>query len=509
MYSRTERITTFHCHETAKYPNLAPGVYENGESKIKKSYAPFSNLSKKESIFDEYAQEGPAPANYDINTCTFSDRSSIFGRSKRFIKDENSTPAPTAYYPKSQILAQGKPPLTAYMRKCINASLLVPDLEKSESERCQIHWTRKELPPSIPYGDYAEGYDIHENGSLRRRTSNRFKYSCPELRGFVEEDKTHHKGTSFGNSRTPKGQYHKAKAFVDNKEKKTKKNISKECMNQLLNDANVNSLRFTEMVSKQANKQSKGHEVTNGIYLGVQLNNEFPGPSAYYPKPPKTAPAKIAGSTSRNAIQSRYSYLAQCNPETGPGSYDIESKTSLGSSLMKNKNKGSGKPFNVSSLRFNYKQPPPTPGPCEFQENRVNKKNKYCAPFQSSADRFNKNEESQPAPGDYELDRSYKTVTEKGLWWLNHSLLASGTKREIFQNRNIDIPGPSSYNPRLLDKQQIDVDIYKHTTIDERFQAKVNNFPAPGYYGKDESYSNSLLKKTYNVTFDPPKSAVV
>ena len=64
------------------------------------------------------------------------------------------------------------------------------------------------------------------------------------------------------------------------------------------------------------------------------------------------------------------------------------------------------------------------------------------------------------------------------------------------------LPGPAHYEPQLPKKNSILVDIYKHADIDKRFNAMTIESPGPGYYGAGPK---PLLKKTFNVTFDPPK----
>jgi hypothetical protein len=83
-------------------------------------------------------------------------------------------------------------------------------------------------------------------------------------------------------------------------------------------------------------------------------------------------------------------------------------------------------------------------------------------------------------------------------------------RSSVFSNLvNSSIPEPGKYNPKIkIDDKPVNVDIYKHATIEERFQSKPTHVPGPGYYGADILYANSLLKKTYNITLDPPKTAI-
>jgi hypothetical protein len=204
MYSRAER--TAKDTKTAN-PNLGPGSYQKDDMrKSGPSYAPFSSLSPRVSFFESNVKSGPAPCSYDGPNDFKVNKSALFGHSQtvRFCIQKCVAPGPGTYGPSESALLQQKTrkgqkavfnqvpvgvcedeksnqqidtepikntentgqKLNGTRMSLINRTgIVIPQKHNNDQQIISsIVWKRKYLPPSIPMGRYAYGYQENKDG---------------------------------------------------------------------------------------------------------------------------------------------------------------------------------------------------------------------------------------------------------------------------------------------------------------------------------------------------------
>ncbi|KAI8807988.1 hypothetical protein BJ742DRAFT_295594 [Cladochytrium replicatum] len=264
MYSRAERKFLRPDSDHAN-PNLGPGCYTVDEPTLiagkilgDDGYAPFSSLAPRVSAFDEMVTHGPAPGTYEIPVEVFTarnlEKSSVFGKSRcaRFDDDYSDTPGPGSYLiPSTIVLARTSKsrrsavpkipahPLTQqpvpavtedglrhlgesveaarrtaraienvpHAALALSAKSIANDGSKpandqpKENFRNTIEWKRKHVPPSIPIGQTAFGYQENDDGTLEpRKPSRKSIDSGPAYNfntSFVERAKHDRRGFKF------------------------------------------------------------------------------------------------------------------------------------------------------------------------------------------------------------------------------------------------------------------------------------------------------------------------
>ncbi|KAJ3338812.1 Sperm-tail PG-rich repeat-containing protein 2 [Gonapodya sp. JEL0774] len=222
MYSRAPR-DLFHVDGNA---DLGPGTYAKSQDpKRGQSYAPFSSIAPRVSIFDSLVGQSPAPTSYESKFQSLSSHvhtdAPSFGRSKieRFRPVTSDSPGPTVYGLVSagdsvtncisdvsespRIVARGRGQSVSKTDDSDDKHQPTPQLQpvrRAQSRlgsklKPRIVWKRKFLPPSIPFRETANGYQEAETGELlprRLSTQNVVQKPCEE------QTPTKLRGISFG-----------------------------------------------------------------------------------------------------------------------------------------------------------------------------------------------------------------------------------------------------------------------------------------------------------------------
>ncbi|KAI9222652.1 hypothetical protein BC828DRAFT_377939 [Blastocladiella britannica] len=335
MYSRTPRVFGESTVTTA--PHIGPGYYQDdavtGQSSlhrppVSQEGAPFSSITPRVCYFDEVAKKsGPAPGSYEFDQeRTGPPKAVPFGASStpRFLDPPAKSPGPGAYDTSHRAEAlQG-----------LTAREMVRDTQQPEPHH--IQWKRKFVPPSIPYGSLALGYDETADGELVLRqpqTNPNAAANLPSHGDFVRANA----GTAFAKSTTQRtlwkegttpspGQYNVAAAWQAFKDKKPECHPTHESR----------CIRFGDYVINEAKRQA------------------VPGPGSYETPPAPSSSHKKGAIISR--AESRFisptsdpfsTATNHTRPESlpGPGAYNVAEASK------------SRKPLHVATKPFNSSEP--------------------------------------------------------------------------------------------------------------------------------------------------------
>lgn len=222
--------------------NLGPGCYQpenhaliTGKILGHDAYAPFSSLEKRTSAFDSFITNTPAPGNYDIEGLGFDySKAPKFGKgTDRFNVVLNDSPGPNAYNipetlkkktVKKNINSFRLNPLLNVIDKVVEdmSRVSLDNIPEEETDavsvsdirgisaltkapsippkRQKIIWKRKYIPPSIPRGDTAFGYQEGSSGELipRQKPAQESYESLNYVSSFAERAIHDKKGYGFG-----------------------------------------------------------------------------------------------------------------------------------------------------------------------------------------------------------------------------------------------------------------------------------------------------------------------
>ncbi|XP_016807385.1 sperm-tail PG-rich repeat-containing protein 2 isoform X6 [Pan troglodytes] len=200
----------------------------------------------------------------------------------------------------------------------------------------------------------------------------------------------------------------------------------------------------------------------------------------------------------------------------GPGFYNVLNNTIIASvrNICSKKQKKSAFGSSVPRTFFwVQKEACATPGPADYQEfwhsqgggisdELPNLTNKYAA-FLSSAKRTMKVPDMViPAPGSYDVHRSYEMSQVKHKYMPPRSLMAkrkhasflSATPRCL--EKVTDGPGPAAYNPVL--RKSCPIPLFVKAS--KRFEESKEITPGPATYELSPFLRHTVLKRTFNVT---------
>ncbi|KAI8913335.1 hypothetical protein EDD86DRAFT_244979 [Gorgonomyces haynaldii] len=502
-------------------------------------YAPFSSLTPRVSYFEELISNGPSPGAYDgwtgLEVTHPRHGGAVFGHSqtKRFSDKRNVVPGPGAYMIPSTVGHDTKPASPKKVSKAIWNQFPVgvydPEMPKEEQsihelmeegehvgpaakkmpitdkhgykiapdpQRLKmissIVWKRKYIPPSIPVGQYAYGYQENGDGDLDQSAL---------ITSFAEQAKRRNKGFKF----TSSGE----RAFfkIQDSPGPNAYNPTTPGYEQVANAALMTLApckRMTDVIVSEAMKmsvpgpgaydlkaplQQKLNEPRNRIKLEKDiersyLNQEhakFPGPSAYYPEysvhpKPKSFKPQPFGSTTK-----RFESPSKLSQAPAVGAYEISKVESIGTKKQRQAIFKTKAVFGAAGARFVKQTIPSQPGPGAYNIS-VQGKAKDERPKSRIMKLVKKGPggiilgevKSEtvvaapvfelPPPGTYDVDGAFHHLKTKGRV-LNTGTLHSNSQRVLFKG--------------------------------ERFKEQESWVPGPGFYDTNES---SLIKKTHNIT---------
>ncbi|XP_076789421.1 sperm-tail PG-rich repeat-containing protein 2 [Arvicanthis niloticus] len=528
MYDRAPRWHDL-ANRGSTEEHVGPGTYQVPFPKQGATgcYAPFLSLTSKRSPYVVSSDPGkavPGPADYNVSQAQYKVKGgrSLQNREKRFKKLISDNPGPASYdWP--------------YRTLCIR-------IRQKTSRTPAI--SRNIDIPSIPSSGKSHGYHLNDDDTIMRRTpppsdntigpayyNPQFDYPKAALK---------YKGVNFGNttgrqelvkySGPGPGQYdiiEKRKLHYENinikkdqehyyctyvprlyeeiilqEEKKGipgpgKYNIKSEFDTIKAMSALVNVSSFIFYSETERFEPIKSCTPAVGTYNEIR--------TAF------SCPKKQSGLLSPFGQRAaRFTEDSKAQELPGPGFYNISSniakaqvkkpyltkqtKTGFGSSVPRTL-------FTAQKKAFSG------PGPSDYQVRRFHDElpnlNKYAA-FLSRAERTKPvRRMSLPAPGRYDVQKSYEMTQVKHKYMpprssvanKRHSSFLSAAPRCL--GKIADGPGPATYSPILMKSGAI-ISFVKGTKRFEEFHGEFS--PGPTTYELSPFLRHSLLKRTYNVT---------
>ncbi|XP_048189436.1 sperm-tail PG-rich repeat-containing protein 2 isoform X6 [Perognathus longimembris pacificus] len=367
--------------------------------------------------------------------------------------------------------------------------------------------------PSIPSYRQSHGYEISDDGSIKRLsppcTDSTLgpAYYSPQLDASKATLK--YKGVHFGTS-SRSGQFLPVQAGpgpgqYDIVQEKT---LHYENVNVKKDQQQSYSLflpRFYELITLQEKKRRF-----------VPIKSVTPAPGAYNETQTvvKSSKKTQVKSTPFGQGAARFTQIHKKEEVPGPGFYDILHNSIIGKikNIYLQKQKkcafGSSTPRSFFAIRKD------SPRPSDDQrtwnssvsvipEELPNLKNNYAVFLSRAKKKPCKVVHTVfPAPGSYEVRKSYEISHSKRKYMpprsivaeKKHSSFLSGTPR--YQEKVTVGPGPGEYNPDL--KKSCPIPLF--VKVPKRFEDAREDSPGPTTYELSPFLRHSVLKKTFNVT---------
>nr|XP_028704466.1 sperm-tail PG-rich repeat-containing protein 2 [Macaca mulatta] len=546
MYDRAPRLLKL-AEGGSTEAHVGPGSYQVPflKQQATGSYAPFLSLTARESTFTiassiEKAVPGPGHYNVSEAQCNIKGGHSLQNREKRFKKFISDNPGPASYnqsYPKTQDIMNRKV------------------LETREHLQSKISraptLTRSVDVPSIPSYGKSYGYHINDDGSIIKcfppasDSTLGPAYYKPQFN--VSNATLKYKGIHFGNSSGRQELPKKSGPGPGEYDIVQKKTSYYENVN-IQRDQQQNYCSFvprlyeiivlqeekkgvpgpgkydiksqfqkTESMTPNANDASPAFLSQSQRFLPVK--SITPAPGTY--NEPRTALKSLKKTSGLKNIPFgqtavRFTQDIRTEEMPGPGFYNILNNTIIASvrNICSKKQKKSA--FGSSAPRTFFlvqKEASDTPGPADYQacwhsqgggisDELPNLTNKYAA-FLSRAERTMKVSDMViPAPGSYDVHKSYEMSQVKHKYMPPRSLVAkrkhasflSATPRCL--EKITDGPGPAAYNPVL--RKSCPIPLFVKAS--KRFEESKEITPGPATYELSPFLRHTVLKRTFNVT---------
>ncbi|XP_072439929.1 sperm-tail PG-rich repeat-containing protein 2 [Chiloscyllium punctatum] len=534
MYDRAPRETIFATALGSTGPNVGPASYNAPGPKYycickeEDGYAPFMSLVNRDSVFNVPSTLlSPGPQHYDITSVQehIKGGQSMRNKEARFKTIADDLPGPGTYDIAPMRLAE----------KSI----------KSFKPHCTAVSSSPISVPSIPSSNQSFGYEEAEDGALSRHLPPSKDgilgpaYYNPQ---YNEPYPTRqYKGVHFGN--------------------RTSKRIDFK-IREGPGPGTYDLLKETNIYCENLNMKDKDQKYESHIprYLDAVVQEEekkgFPGPAKYEikslfgektsphdklstPHPPflsqtkrflpvkSIAPAPGWYDDPRTALQSlkristkgktafghnaaRFVEDWRTAEEPGPGTYNItnhtlaresERKTSLENSLR------GGFGSTVPRLKSDKsKQNMPGPADYKIQEKSHHFHRKLrTSSFASMAERLPvTGTQDHPAPGSYEVHRSYERTQGRGYNTTSEfsckSFLTTVPRSVKIARQSADEPGPGAYKPILKSAPTMALMISNQP----RFKDPNICTPGPADYELSPAVMDTVLKGTFNATLTNP-----
>nr|XP_004661600.2 sperm-tail PG-rich repeat-containing protein 2 [Jaculus jaculus] len=514
MYDRAPRLLSLAALGSTE-EHVGPGSYQVSFPKRQATggCAPFLSSAARQSAFTGFSHPDevvPGPADYDVSEAQHYIKGcrSLQNREKRFKEIISDNPGPASYH-------LSYPRTLAIMKRQI--------LEKSSRTSAV---SKSVYVPSIPSCGKSYGYHINEDDSIIKCSPPDIDstigpaYYKPQFEVPIATLK--YRGVHFGNTSgrrelPPKlgpgpGQYditQKKKLYCENIN--IKKDQQKNCYSSFIP-------RFYEIIALQEEKKGVPgpgkYDIQSQFQkTGSTTMNVNDGSPAFLSQCERFVPAKsitpapgtynetrtafkywkkTSGLKNASFGQSTPRFMQDSRAEEmpGPGSYNILNDTISTRNLCLKKKKsipfGSSVPRDLFIIQEDFS----TPSPCDYQVDKTpdklpNLTNKNAA-FLSRTERMSKKRDMViPAPGSYDVHKSYEMSQVKHNYmpprsfvaaW-KHSSFLSATPRYV--GKITDSPGPGTYNPVLRKS----CPIHSFVKSTKRFEDPKEDFsPGPTTY---------------------------
>ncbi|XP_060763619.1 sperm-tail PG-rich repeat-containing protein 2 [Neoarius graeffei] len=529
MYSRARRVTDL-CTGSASTASVGPGSYnvQRSAPERSESFAPFLSLSSRHSVFDRLNDEqcSPGPAHYDgvLPWASVPGGHSLQYRSRRFEEVKSNIPGPGTYYIIQPWGKKPHPPTTLDRGiKCV---------------RSLFH-----SAPSIPSPSQAFGYEENEQGELCKQKPPRTDQSLGPAYYSPTQVEAMYKGIHFGQMTGKRsemkvvdgpgpGHYHPEK---DHSVRYENVNLKQELKSQ----PELQLPRYHELLTLQENKKGvpgpgqydvKGQfEKSNGI---VVSRAAFMSHTPRFCSMKDVAPPVGSYNDPRCALES----LKKCNgvkkspfnitaarffPENrknttpGPGAYnmfnyDLASERLRNAHLEGMRPGGFGSTAKRTTIFINRTT---EPGPAHYMVGKKTEefyKRQLTAVFKSAMERLPAPlvAKDTPAPNSYNVQEAYEKMHGQGRHdeprtkaaRKRQSCFLSTALRSPSFHYDHNIPGPGDYSPDIKSSPQFAI----ISSNEDRFKQPKDTTPGPGAYMLSPTFSDTLLKRSFNVTFQNP-----
>ncbi|KAM4834308.1 sperm-tail PG-rich repeat-containing protein 2 isoform 1-T1 [Thomomys bottae] len=551
MYDRAPRLLRLAgggCTEA----HVGPGSYQVPFPKEQGTggYAPFLSWSTR-SVASNLEKSVPGPGHYNISKSQSNIKGgkSLQNREIRFKKIISDNPGPAGY------------------DQCYPGSLDMNQKLLEAKEHLQLKGSRSSAVnrsldiPSIPSYRQSHGYEINDDGSIKRLSPPNIDstlgpaYYRPQFDASKAtlKYKGIHFGTSSRSGQFLPGQSGPGPGQYDVDQEKT---LHYENVNVKKDNQQSYALflpRFYELITLQEKKRGvpgpgkyeiksqfqKTESTALNVNYGspaflsqsqrfVPIKSVTPAPGAYNEtqtilksskKPQVRTPVKSTPvkSTPFGQSAARFTQIGKKEEVPGPGFYNILHNNIIDNIKNLCMNKQSKCAFGSSTPRSFFEIPKEarnTPGPSDYQrgwnssisttpEELPHLKNNYAV-YLSRTKKKTSNvvHKVLPAPGSYEVHKSYEMSHTKCKYMPPRSILAekkqssflSGTPR--YREKIMEGPGPGEYNPVL--KKSCPITLFFKAP--KRFQDVKEDSPGPTTYELSTFLRHSVLKKTFNVT---------
>ncbi|XP_062992162.1 sperm-tail PG-rich repeat-containing protein 2 [Elgaria multicarinata webbii] len=544
MYDRAPRTFTVTVGCTGS--RLGPGCYElpSRTRQLRGGYAPFLSLASRgiESISQNSENDAPGPGYYEIDRTqkTIKGGHSPQYKERRFKEIHIDTPGPGSYC---------QPPSMGHDVSLVKKPSKVPSAQKLARN---IKALRKSEAPSIPSQGQSFGYEETEDGTLVKHNPPARDSTLGPAYYWTKSNETYptmkYKGVHFGNLTEKRHEFkpHAGPGPADydiiqeNAAHYENVNIRREDQKK----CDLYVPRYHEEIVLQEEKkgvpgpgkydiksqfQKTESEAQRAPFLSLAqrfapAKSFTPAPGTYNETRCALESLKKASKTKNipfghTAVRFTQDYRLQKTP--GPAFYNILNysvATKSPKTVVSEKRKKGA--FGSAAPRLLYlvkKEAFATPGPADYQVKEVTeeprKKKKQLSVFVSATERIPIINTEAPAPGSYDVQKSFEKSQCKSEYMpprnpaakRKHASFLSGGFRETVSKVGMDIPGPGAYNPEAYNSGvKLPSSVTVWVSRVERFKEARDDTPGPGAYELSPLFRDTVLKRTYNTTLNNP-----
>ncbi|XP_046697183.1 sperm-tail PG-rich repeat-containing protein 2 isoform X1 [Silurus meridionalis] len=525
MYSRAPRVTDLSAG-SASTANVGPGSYNIQRSAPERteSFAPFLSLSSRPSVFDRLESEkcSPGPAHYDedLTWAPLPGGNSLQNRSRRFEDASSNVPGPGTYNIIQPLGRKLYPPT-------------IPD-KGIKCVRMLFH-----SAPSIPSPSQAFGYEENEQGELCRQKPPRTDQSLGPAYYNPTQVAPLYKGIHFGKMTGKRTEMKVVEGpGPGHYNPEDDHSVCYENVNlkqELKGQSELQIPRYHELLILQENKKGvpgpgqydiKGQfEKLNGVSVcSPAFMSQIPRfcsvkdvapPVGSYDDPRCALESlkKLSGvkKSPFNLTAARFLPQNRKNITPGPGTYNVFDYGLASESLQKAHLEGRRKSGFGSTVKRTaiFIHRTLEPGPAHYMVEKKREefyKQQPTAVFKSVSERLPARfpATDTPSPSSYNVQEAYERMYGHGGHGeprtkeaqQRHSCFLSTAPRSSCFLHDPHVPGPGHYSPYIKSNTHFAL----IGSNEDRFKQPKNTTPGPGAYVLSPTFSDTLLKRSFNVT---------